>query len=246
MVQQEVTPQKDKQLTDLILKEIPIFTCAVVVFYILIYFFNYGYSDFFGYPKLFINVSVSSFFSPAFAIYSGVLFTLITFRFYSEAESIPYYAQVIWGGLVFIGLGFYIIRDFDSYFYNNMSIIFVLLALSFSIVSCFNITLAIANGNSYKNVQGAVYFSFAIFALPYFTGWVAAYTKDDAFMTNGMYLIAKYDSSYIFGKCKNQNSEFYILSPNMNNKFEAVSDQNNKQIKTCFRLAARTFGVSHR
>lgn len=220
-------------------QEIPVLTLFLVVFYIIVYFFNYGYSEFYGYPKLFINISLTSFFSPAFAIYCGVLFLTITFSFYKESGTMPFYAQAIWAALIFFALFLYIISDLDEYFYNNTLIVWMLAILTVSLIAFFNLISTIINNGDYKNFQCAINFVCTLFLIPFTTGWITAYSNTDIYISGNMYLLAKYDTSYVFGKCKLQHSVFYTVTPNEKRSFIALSKRENREINTCFRMAAK-------
>ncbi|HBS7744054.1 TPA: hypothetical protein MAR74_000681 [Klebsiella pneumoniae] len=216
-------------------KEIPFITIVVMLFYIMIYFFNYGFSDFYGYPKLFITINISSFFSPAFAIFCGVIFSLVTFRYFNESGKLRFYELALWAFLIFIALCMYIIRERDDYFYSNTKIIYILLFLSISMVVAFNTGISALYNIDYRDMRGITIFAFSLFAIPYCAGWVYAYSKTDIFYSNHMFLITKYDNAYVFGKCLKNQSSYQIITPDNDMKFSKLKQSEINQIKTCFR-----------
>ncbi|EPH7219883.1 hypothetical protein ACS3L2_002624 [Serratia marcescens] len=229
-------------MSKIINREVSVVTVLTASLYGLVYVFQRGYAEFFGYPNEFIFVDLNM------ALSTGFIFLLLVSSVIFFANSLFFMSEFGFGKSVVVMVFIYIFvmaikYGFKSAFYNSsdgaalarggaigFSFFLVLVFYSFK-------KMALASELSDKYSKGTV-FLMSIFMLAYSSGWLAAGFNNDIHQnSSGYYLISSYGDSHIIGKCLMNKSEFMKVN-SLDSSYYKSELAGLNSTKRCFRKAS--------
>ncbi|HEJ9539991.1 TPA: hypothetical protein SMN08_000707 [Proteus mirabilis] len=225
----------------LIKSEVPLITLATAMSYFLIYFYHYGYADFWGYPKEFISIDVSSILSVSIGLFSALLIAFFNLRFFSENPKPTLLDAVVYSLITLVAVcflfGYYLFKTND-YFYNGK---ILYLCITFIVITPFAFYGSFKQYFSKERNNIFVYIS-CLFCLMFFfsysVGWLFAFSKPDIYSYGGGTLISRYGDYYVIGYCGKEKANYELVSINNTIKLNPMLQKSREQLKICFRNSA--------
>ena len=222
----------------LIKSEVPLITLVTAMSYFLIYFYHYGYADFWGYPKEFISIDLSSILSVGVGLFSALLIAFFNLRFFSENPK----PNLVIGGaysltvliVVYFSFENYLFK-INDYFYNSKILylsVMIIIITPFAFYGAFKQFFSKERNNIF------VYVSFLfglIFSFSYSVGWVFAASKSDIYSLGSGTLLSRYGDYYVVGYCNKESAKYELVSISNPLKFEPVFKESKEQLRICFR-----------
>lgn len=226
---------------ELIKSEVPLITLVTAMSYFLIYFYHYGYADFWGYPKEFISIDISSILSVSIGLFSALLLAFFNLRFFSVGSKPTFFEGLVFSIMIFAMIFFIFGRYFFkvNYYFYSKNILY--LCILFIIITPFVFYGSFKQfySKSRNNIFLYIFCLFGLmFATTYSIGWVFAFSKSDIYKYDNGVLISRYGDYYVIGYCNKEKAN-YKLVPIINNlQLDPMLQKSKEQLKICFRNSA--------
>ncbi|EMH0061750.1 hypothetical protein NRH57_001079 [Providencia rettgeri] len=222
----------------LIKSEVPLITLVTAMSYFLIYFYHYGYADFWGYPKEFISIDISSILSVGVGFFSALLIAFFNLRFFSESPKPTFLEGAIYSSMALVAIcfvfGYYLFRINDD-FYNSKILylcVFFIVITPFAFYGSFKQFFSEERNNIFVYIS-CLFCLMVLFS--YSVGWVFALSKPDIYSYGGGTLISRYGDYYVVGYCNKEKANYELVSINTPLKLKPLLHEGKEQIKICFR-----------
>ncbi|CAG9424655.1 TPA: hypothetical protein ACS78B_000176 [Providencia alcalifaciens] len=214
-------------------KEIPVISVITVSSYLAVFFYYYGHSDFYGYPKEFISIDFSSLLSTGFVFFFISLMTIVNIRYFSEFKKINLLTCFLFILTLTLASCFvYYTRGSDySGLYNEKRI--YIGNYGFFMIPFFIYVGLRRYLNNRMNYKFLIFFLIlAIFAIPYSFGWAPGATT--ILKSEQGFLLTRYGDFFVLGKCKMEKSSYQLIKIDSKIEFEYVGKKQRIQVNTCF------------
>jgi hypothetical protein len=223
--------------------DLTLVTVISIVSYGVVYFFQSGIAQYFGYPVDFINVDLTMLIKTIFAFFIALVFSasLLDIHFFIDRLNIK--QNIIICTAFFYVFSLYIMSSFNplaSFFYGYMAVPVHLVLSSITLVMSLVFIAKLSKSNfsefSFKSFLIAI---FLIMLTPYSFGWLSAYKTKSIFTSDSLYLLNSYGSFLVLGECDNGKSSFILTEGNQNLKFSISDSDSVAKFKKCLELTSK-------
>ncbi|EPC8046412.1 hypothetical protein ACR3GP_002803 [Yersinia enterocolitica] len=223
--------------------DLTLVTVISIVSYGVVYFFQSGIAQYFGYPVDFINVDLTMLIKTIFAFFIALAFSATLLDIHFSIARLSIKQNIVICIAFFFIFSLYIMGSFNplaSFFYGYIAVPAHLVLSSTTLVMSLVFIAKLSKNNfsefSFKSFLIAI---FLIMLTPYSFGWLSAYKTKNIFISDNLYLLNSYGSFLVLGECNNGKPSFILTEGNRDLKF-SISDSDSVAIfKKCLELASK-------
>ncbi|HEN3370387.1 TPA: hypothetical protein ACSJ9T_001665 [Yersinia enterocolitica] len=219
--------------------DITFLTIISIGLYGAVYFFQIGVSEYFGYPKSFINIDLTMIIKSSFSFLAVGIVLYGWIGVHSTNKSVSTFYNVF----IYLGI-FYIISTYATDDLNPLSliskenkkiIVFIIAATSTLFYALIKSSVVL-NENAYSFSHTLLLFVIALMvAAPYSLGWIYSYKVNDIFVSNDSFLLNSYGGFLVLGKCHNGELSFILTEGDKNLEFKKANAAESLKFKLCFK-----------
>lgn len=224
---------------DKIRKELPVVTVLVVIFYFFSYFFQVGYSVFWGFPSEYIEINLDVMLSTSAAFLMVLLVASYLIEALVRGSKLSFLAAVAYCCLFSLFLIFLIcgmkstLDLFKGVVYFEHFFIFAFVACSFYAAS--GIRKFLTQSFTHSQIASTVLTVISLCGWALLSGMLYSLMPWRGYISNdGMILVAKYSDSSIFGQCFGKTKSYKVIPANEDVKLTKISATDMKVYKRCF------------
>ncbi|MDN0093878.1 hypothetical protein [Yersinia rohdei] len=223
--------------------DLTLVTVISIVSYGVVYFFQSGIAQYFGYPVDFINVDLTMLIKTIFAFFIALTFLANLLDIHFAFTHLSIRQNIITCIVFFFLFSLYFMGSFNplaSFFYGYIAVPVHLMLSSITLVMSLVFIAKLSKNNfsefSFKSFLIAI---FLIMLTPYSLGWLSAYKTKNIFSSDNLYLLNSYGSFLVLGECDNGKSSFILTEGNQGLKFSISDSDSVTKFKKCLEVASK-------